>query len=229
MPKKIYAVRKGRQTGLFTTWAECQKQVTGYAGARFKGFTNAEEAMRWLSGDDTAGSHTAQPAGRRQIHAVKGHRLSPEQTTDTDQDYIIYTDGSCLKNPDGPGGWAMVARTTANGAVSEQSGGYPSTTNNRMELTAAIKALQWAPAGSRVALYTDSQYLKNGITRWLAAWKRRGWKKADGTPVLNQQLWMDLDALYASHIVTFHWVKGHAGVDLNERCDQLAKKEAMKY
>lgn len=229
MPKKIYAVRKGRQTGLFTTWAECQKQVTGYAGARFKGFTNAEEAMRWLSGDDTAGSHTAQPAGRRQIHAVKGHRLSPEQTTDTDQDYIIYTDGSCLKNPDGPGGWAMVARTTANGAVSEQSGGHPSTTNNRMELTAAIKALQWAPAGSRVALYTDSQYLKNGITRWLAAWKRRGWKKADGTPVLNQQLWMDLDALYASHIVTFHWVKGHAGVNLNERCDQLAKKEAMKY
>ena len=154
MPKKIYAVRKGRQTGLFTTWAECQKQVTGYAGARFKGFTNAEEAMRWLSGDDTAGSHTAQPAGRRQIHAVKGPRLSPEQTTDTDQDYIIYTDGSCLKNPDGPGGWAMVARTTATGAVSEQSGGHPSTTNNRMELTAAIKALRWAPAGSRVALYT---------------------------------------------------------------------------
>lgn len=229
MQKKIYAVRKGRQTGLFTTWAECQKQVTGYAGARFKGFTNAEEAMRWLSGDDTAGSHTAQPAGRRQIHAVKGPRLSPEQTTDTDQDYIIYTDGSCLKNPDGPGGWAMVARTTATGAVSEQSGGHPSTTNNRMELTAAIKALQWAPAGSRVALYTDSQYLKNGITRWMATWKRRGWKKADGTPVLNQQLWMALDALYASHIVTFHWVKGHAGVDLNERCDQLAKKEAMKY
>lgn len=196
MPKKIYAVRKGRQTGLFTTWAECQKQVTGYAGARFKGFTNAEEAMRWLSGDDTAGSHTAQPAGRRQIHAVKGPRLSPEQTTDTDQDYIIYTDGSCLKNPDGPGGWAMVARTTANGAVSEQSGGHPSTTNNRMELTAAIKALQWAPAGSRVALYTDSQYLKNGITRWLAAWKRRGWKKQTGLPYsISSSGWLSMHCM----------------------------------
>ena len=188
---------KGRQTGLFTTWAECQKRVTGYAGARFKGFTNAEEAMRWLSGDDTAGSHTAQPAGRRQIHTVKGPRLSPEQTTDTDQDYIIYTDGSCLKNPDGPGGWAMVARTTATGAVSEQSGGHPSTTNNRMELTAAIKALQWAPAGSRVALYTDSQYLKNGITRWLAAWKRRGWKKRrrDSLYSISSSGWLSMHCM----------------------------------
>lgn len=229
MPKKIYAVRNGRQTGLFTTWAECQKQVTGYAGARFKGFTSAEEAMRWLSGDDCADSHTAQSSGHRLFHGEKVPRLHQEQPADTDQDYIIYTDGSCLRNPDGPGGWAMVARTIATGAVSEQSGGHSSTTNNRMELTAAIKALQWAPAGSRVALYTDSQYLKNGITRWLAAWKRRGWKKADGTPVLNRELWMALDALYGSHHVTFHWVKGHAGVDLNERCDQLAKKEAMKY
>ena len=229
MPKKIYAVRKGRQTGLFTTWAECQKQVTGYAGARFKGFTNAEEAMRWLSGDDTAGSHTAQPAGRRQIHAVKGHRLSPEQTTDTDQDYIIYTDGSCLKNPDGPGGWAAVIREVATGVVTELHEGSPSTTNNRMELSAAIAALGFPKHPAKVALYTDSQYLKNGITKWMSGWKRRGWKKADGQPVLNQDLWQELDALYSRHDVTFHWVKGHVGVELNERCDRLAKSEAMKY
>ena len=229
MPKKIYAVRNGRQTGLFTTWAECQKQVNGYAGARFKGFTNAEEAMRWLSGDDTAASPSARVSAHHPVHPPKSQPLHRTNPSNADQDYIIYTDGSCLRNPDGPGGWAMVARTMATGAVSEQSGGHPSTTNNRMELTAAIKALQWAPSGSRVALYTDSQYLKNGITRWLAAWKRRGWKKADGMPVLNRELWMALDALYASHIVTFHWVKGHAGIDLNERCDQLAKKEAMKY
>ena len=195
MPKKIYAVRKGRQTGLFTTWAECQKQVTGYAGARFKGFTNAEEAMRWLSGDDTAGSHTAQPAGRRQIHAVKGPRLSPEQTTDTDHDYIIYTDGSCLKNPDGPGGWAMVARTTATGAVSEQSGGHPSTTNNRMELTAAIKALQWAPAGSRVALQTAS-ILKTALPAgWLPGSAGAG-KKQTGLPYsISSSGWLSMHCM----------------------------------
>ena len=102
------------------------------------------------------------------------------------------------------------------------------TTNNRMELTAAIMALRLAPTGTRVALYTDSQYLKNGITKWVAGWKRRGWKKADGQPVLNQPLWMELDELYTAHTVYFHWVKGHAGNPLNERCDQLAKHAAMQ-
>ena len=98
-----------------------------------------------------------------------------------------------------------------------------------MELLAAIMALRFAPEGTKVALYTDSQYLKNGITKWVAGWKRRGWKKADGQPVLNQGYWVELDKLYHAHDVTFHWVKGHVGVELNERCDQLAKAQAVKY
>ena len=113
--------------------------------------------------------------------------------------------------------------------MTELCDGNPSTTNNRMELLAAIMALRFAPEGTKVALYTDSQYLKNGITKWVAGWKRRGWKKADGQPVLNQAYWVELDKLYAAHDVTFHWVKGHVGVELNERCDQLAKAQAVKY
>lgn len=226
MQKKVYAVRRGRQTGLFASWAECQKQVTGFPGARFKSFTDAQEAMKWLSGEETS------PAPKRTVHRKKAAKTaapSPALRPDEEQDYVIYTDGSCLRNPDGPGGWAAVACEVATGEVTELSGGNPSTTNNRMELLAAIKALEFAPAGTKVALYTDSQYLKNGITKWVAAWKRRGWKKADGQPVLNQSYWIELDKLYAVHDVTFHWVKGHVGVALNERCDQLAKAEAGKY
>ena len=95
-------------------------------------------------------------------------------------------------------------------------------------MTAAIEALSFAPEGSRVALFTDSQYLQNGITRWVAGWKRRGWKKSDGTPVLNRELWVELDRLYGSRKVTFHWVRGHVGIALNERCDELARQEAAK-
>ena len=104
------------------------------------------------------------------------------------------------------------------------------TTNNRMELTAALTAVTSVPAGVRIALYTDSQYLKNAFTKfWLPAWKKRGWRKADGEPVLNQDLWMQLDAAFAERHVQFHWVKGHAGNPRNERCDALARAEAEQY
>ena len=120
--------------------------------------------------------------------------------------------------------------TAATGAVEEKSGGAPETTNNRMELTAALMALSAVPEGARVALYTDSQYLKNAFTKfWLPAWKKRGWKKADGEPVLNQDLWVQLDAAFATRQVQFHWVKGHAGNPRNERCDALARAEAEKF
>ena len=210
--KKVYAVARGRAVGIFTSWSECEKQVKGFAGARFQSFTDINAALAWLSGTkDTPAQKKAAPKA-----------VSPA-------DYTIFTDGSCLRNPGGPGGWAMVAKDMATGQVTERSAGEPSTTNNRMELTAAIEALRYAPEGTRVALYTDSQYLKNGITKWVAGWKRRGWKKADGQPVLNQELWMELDQLYAAHTVEFHWVKGHAGNPLNERCDTLAKQCAMQY
>ena len=212
--KKVYAVARGRAVGIFTSWSECEKQVRGFAGARFQSFTDVNAALAWLSGAKGTASAPA-PAS------------TPAQKKAASVDYTIFTDGSCLRNPGGPGGWAIVAKNMATGKVLERSAGNPSTTNNRIELTAAIEALRYAPEGTRVALYTDSQYLKNGITKWVAGWKRRGWRKADGQPVLNQELWMELDRLYAAHAVDFHWVKGHAGNPLNERCDTLAKQAAM--
>lgn len=234
MAKKIYAVRVGRTTGVFNSWADCKKQVDGFPAARYKGFTDLAEALRWLNGSDTPRrmpTAEAQTTARKSAHAtVSTAKREAGVMPDSEQDYVIYTDGSCLRNPDGPGGWAAVIRDVHTGKITELADGDPSTTNNRMELSAAIAALTFPQQSSKIALYTDSQYLKNGFTHhWLAAWKKRGWKKADGQPVLNQDLWQQLDALYANHQVTFHWVKGHIGVELNERCDLLAKHEAMKF
>lgn len=217
MAKKFYAVKRGRKTGLFTVWAECAAQVKGFQGAVYKGFMTEEEARAWLGGAD---ARTEQPRAAAEM----------AEPSAPDADYIIHTDGSCLRNPGGAGGWAAVIETTATGAVEEKSGGDPETTNNRMELTAALMALSAVPEGARVALYTDSQYLKNAFTKfWLPAWKKRGWKKADGEPVLNQDLWVQLDAAFAARQVQFHWVKGHAGNPRNERCDALARAEAEKF
>jgi ribonuclease H len=217
MAKKFYAVKRGRKTGLFTVWAECAAQVKGFQGAVYKGFMTEEEARAWLGGVD---ARAEQPRAAAEMAAPSA----------PDADYIIHTDGSCLRNPGGAGGWAAVIETAATGAVEEKSGGAPETTNNRMELTAALMALSAVPEGARVALYTDSQYLKNAFTKfWLPAWKKRGWKKADGEPVLNQDLWVQLDAAFAARQVQFHWVKGHAGNPRNERCDALARAEAEKF
>ena len=217
MAKKFYAVKRGRKTGLFTVWAECAAQVKGFQGAVYKGFMTEEEARAWLGGAD---ARTEQTRAAAEMAAPSA----------PDADYIIHTDGSCLRNPGGAGGWAAVIETAATGAVEEKSGGDPETTNNRMELTAALMALSAVPEGARVALYTDSQYLKNAFTKfWLPAWKKRGWKKADGEPVLNQDLWVQLDAAFAARQVQFHWVKGHAGNPRNERCDALARAEAEKF
>lgn len=217
MAKKFYAVKRGRKTGLFTVWAECAAQVKGFQGAVYKGFMTEDEARAWLGGADV---RTEQPRAAAEMAAPSV----------PDADYIIHTDGSCLRNPGGAGGWAAVIETAATGAVEEKSGGAPETTNNRMELTAALMALSAVPEGARVALYTDSQYLKNAFTKfWLPAWKKRGWKKADGEPVLNQDLWVQLDAAFAARQVQFHWVKGHAGNPRNERCDALARAEAESF
>ena len=135
--KKIYAVRKGRKTGLFSTWAECQEQVSGYPGARFKGFTSREEAEAWLQGKEGAGNPSPAPSLRHPA----GKDTAGEPPALEGEEYVIYTDGSCLRNPNGPGGWAFVAEEAATGEVTERSGGDPSTTNNRMEMTAAIESL----------------------------------------------------------------------------------------
>jgi ribonuclease HI len=138
----------------------------------------------------------------------------------------IYTDGACKGNP-GPGGWG--AWLSAGGHEKELWGGEKLTTNNRMELTAVIEALAALKNNpSHVALHTDSQYVRQGITAWIHNWKKRGWKTADNKPVKNIDLWQRLDALAQSHQVKWHWVKGHAGDPGNERADALANRGAAE-
>jgi ribonuclease HI len=132
----------------------------------------------------------------------------------------IFTDGACSGNP-GPGGWGAILRY---GEIEkEMKGGEPNTTNNRMELLAAISALEALKRPAHVDLYTDSQYLRGGITGWIHNWKRNGWKTADKKPVKNVDLWQRLDTALGEHEIAWHWVKGHVGHPENERADQLAR------
>ncbi|MBS7295555.1 MAG: ribonuclease HI [Treponema sp.] len=147
------------------------------------------------------------------------------------EDIVVYTDGGCHGNP-GPGGWGIVV--IADGVAKQLSGGEKFTTNNKMELTAAIAALSVIKntpsfAGRKVVVNIDSQYVKNGITTWIHSWKKKGWITADKKPVKNQELWIQLDNLNSSMEVTWNWVKGHAGVEYNEICDQLCQSEIAKY
>jgi ribonuclease HI len=132
----------------------------------------------------------------------------------------IYTDGACSGNP-GPGGWGAIL--SFGDQEKELMGGEAHTTNNRMELTSAISALEALKRACSVDLHTDSEYVKNGITTWIKSWKKNGWRTADKKPVKNVDLWQRLDAALANHQVRWHWVKGHAGHTMNERADQLAR------
>lgn len=138
---------------------------------------------------------------------------------------MLITDGSCLGNP-GPGGWAVILRFGGN--KKELSGGAPATTNNRMEMTAVLEGLNALAEPCEVAVEIDSQYVKNGVTRWMPAWKRKSWKTAAGQPVKNQDLWLKLDRALARHRVDWRWVKGHAQHADNNRCDRLAREAAQR-
>ncbi len=144
---------------------------------------------------------------------------------------VVYTDGGCSGNP-GPGGWGCVILEGEK--ETQLSGGEKMTTNNRMELTAAIKALDYIVQNDNlknklIFVYSDSQYVKNGITQWIQKWKQNGWKTANKKPVLNQDLWLNLDKLYNSLQIEWKWVKGHAGIKYNEVCDQLCQTEMKKF
>ena len=139
----------------------------------------------------------------------------------SEQHVTIHTDGACSGNP-GPGGWGAILAFGEH--QKELKGGEPVTTNNRMELMAAISALEALTRPCVVELYTDSQYVKNGISTWIKGWKRNGWKTADKKPVKNVDLWQRLEAALGHHKVRWHWVKGHAGHAMNERADQLARE-----
>lgn len=144
-------------------------------------------------------------------------------TSDMTNKVEIFTDGSCLGNP-GPGGYGALLRYR--GHEKTLSDGFFNTTNNRMELLAAIVALESLTRPCDIVLTTDSQYVRQGITQWIHNWKRRGWRKADKSPVVNVDLWKRLDAAITRHTIDWQWVKGHAGHAENERCDELAKAAA---
>jgi ribonuclease HI len=143
----------------------------------------------------------------------------------TDAEVEIFTDGACSGNP-GPGGWGAILRHGSR--ERELSGGDPATTNNRMELMGAIMALEALKRPCKVRLWTDSVYVKDGVTKWIHGWKRNGWRTADKKPVKNAELWQRLDAARASHQVEWLWVKGHSGHPENERADQLAREEIVR-
>jgi ribonuclease HI len=161
-------------------------------------------------------SRRVSPAPRRRSRSLPG--LLPEAEPG---EVLIWTDGACQNNP-GPGGWAALV-CWEDGVVEEHRGGAARTTNNIMEMTAALRGLGALPPGSRACVVTDSRYLHDGMTSWLAGWKRRGWTTASGDPVKNRELWVELEAMAAGHErVRWHWIKGHIGHPLNERADALA-------
>ncbi len=133
----------------------------------------------------------------------------------------IWSDGACSGNP-GPGGWGTIVEIE--GQQYEYSGGSRRTTNNIMEMTGALEGIKSTPAGCSIVLTSDSQYLVKGMTQWLAGWKKKGWKKADGKDVLNKEIWHELDKESSKRSITWKWIKGHAGHEENERCDELARQ-----
>ena len=250
--KKYYIVKKGKQPGVYYNWPDCQKQVQGFAGAIFKGFASKAEAEAWYGKPiKTAPKAVAKPpkatlAESKDIHVLEiqypSHCSAPDgrpfswsdtATARLPENLTIFTDGSCLVNPDGPGGFAAVFLTEdGSRELFHVTGGEPCSTNNRMELRAAYEALKLLQHGvsRHIVFHTDSKYLQRAfMNHWIDNWKRNGWKTSQGTPVVNQDLWKGLLPLMERHTIQFEWVKGHVGTKYNELCDQLAKKEAMKY
>ncbi|MBU1232364.1 MAG: ribonuclease HI [Proteobacteria bacterium] len=216
--KKFYAVAKGRRPGIYTSWPDAEAQVKGYGGARYKGFANRSEAEAWIENPELQ---------QRRKMPEKMAGVQKKQLGSSADRVEIYTDGGAINNP-GPGGYGAVI--LAEGRELELSGGYRLTTNNRMELMACIKAIGALPCHDKpVLLHSDSSYVVNGISKgWARGWRRHGWVKSDGKPALNSDLWAQLLDLIEGLNISFHWVRGHAGHPLNERCDQLAVQNARK-
>lgn len=216
MGKKFYAVAAGREPGIYTQWPEAERQVRGFPGAKFKGFASRAEAEAWLE----APLHS--PRSARKPRPVAA---APENDGAAADTVIVFTDGGCINNP-GPGGYGVII---VDGAVEQEiSGGFSLTTNNRMELMACIVALQQLEGSGRpVIVHSDSSYVVNGIEKgWARSWRNRGWRRSDGHPALNADLWGELLRLTEAMAVRFVWVKGHAGNSRNERCDVLATSTA---
>jgi ribonuclease HI len=227
--KKCYAVVRGRQPGIYGQWTGengAQAQVDGYAGARYKGFSSLEQAQQWFR--DQSG---AEP----KLLGINSASMSSTQTNEPasnanvslpDNTILIYTDGASLGNP-GPGGYGVVL--IGKNARREFSGGYRRTTNNRMEVLAAIQALRALKEPSHAILFSDSRYLINAIDKgWALRWRRNNWMRSPSEPAENSDLWSDLLDLLDRHEIELRWVRGHAGTPENERCDKLAVQAAQK-
>jgi ribonuclease HI len=223
--KKYYAVAVGRQPGIYTQWfgdAGAQNQVIGFQGARYKGFSTREEALGFIRDPRSDEQMRLKPSRKKSPRSTETPVEKPDAGP-VDR-IIIYTDGSSLGNP-GPGGYGVVMSTS--GGTRELSGGFRRTTNNRMELLACIVGLVQLETPSAVALYSDSRYVVDGITKgWAKKWQRNDWRKSKGGKAMNIDLWQRLLSLCDRHDVHWVWVKGHAGNPGNERCDQLASQAA---
>jgi len=221
--KKYYAVAAGRKPAIYTDWFGpdgAQVQVLGFQGAIYKGFATRQEAQAFM---ETGRAAARCSAGGNRPKKARSVAVSPPATDDR---VVIYTDGSSLGNP-GPGGYGVVI--PSDNGDRELSGGFRKTTNNRMELLACIVGLEQFRSPAAVAIYSDSRYVVDGITKgWAKNWRRNGWRKSNGSPALNPDLWERLLTLCDRHDVRFVWVKGHAGNPGNERCDQLANRAAAR-
>ncbi len=217
---KYYAVAQGHKTGIFTSWPETQRLVQGYPNAIYKSFKTREEAQAFL--ENPVYGKSGAP---RRKKATKGAVPPPCP----DNAVVVYTDGSAIGNP-GPGGYGVVIQQPGAGTSQEYTDGFDRTTNNRMEMMAVIVALETLSGCPHpIVLHSDSQYVLNAVTKgWARGWKKRGWKKSDGNPALNPDLWKRLLAALEGLDIRFQWVKGHAGNPLNERCDELANTTARK-
>lgn len=213
----FYAVKKGRQPGVYNSWGECFEQVNGFSGAIYKKFKVEADAWAYVSGE-AHGSDTTLTVTDDQNNV---------SDVPSDKTVALYTDGACSGNP-GPGGFGY-AVVNNDKLTLKGSGGLTFTTNNQMELAAVIEGLKALHQNCSVMVYTDSSYVVNAFEKhWIDGWKKRNWVKSDGSPVLNQGLWEQLLSVMSRHKeVKFVWVKGHAGNKYNELCDKLAV-EAIK-
>jgi ribonuclease HI len=234
--KQYYAVRSGREPGIYRTWEECKAQVDGYANAQYRGFNSLEEARAYLGYLKANKSEAGKPAGadpskppgapkkKRRTGRSEGEAREILETSDGLKHVVIYTDGACLGNP-GPGGYGIVLLHDKH--RKEFSRGFRLTTNNRMEILACIVGLQALKSPCDVTLYSDSQYVINSMNKgWARRWKKNSWKREGGN-VPNADLWAKMLELCDNHKVSFNWVRGHAGNKENERCDQLARQAAL--
>ncbi len=221
--KKYYSVAAGRIPGIYTEWFGkngAHVQVTGFPGARFKGFLSRREAEAFLKAPAVRKRTTRTKKAKTAIKT--GSAVSPADAGGV----ALYTDGGARPTNPGPGGYGVVL--IEKGSRREFSGGFRYTTNNRMEILACVVGLEALEAPMAITLHSDSKYVVNGITRgWARNWQKNGWKKSDKKPALNPDLWQQLLLQCEKHDVTFVWVKGHAGNPENERCDQLATAMAL--